>query len=347
MRAYWIATAAIATVMAMPAGAQTTVRHGGGWSRPGPGTAPRPTPQRWNGGTHRMQPRWGGRVGGRWYAGVYAPGGWTAYRRPVRGWVLPRYWFAPTFFINDYGAYGLGAPPQGYNWTRYYDDAVLVDGSGHVYDSVTGVNWDGRDDGPDVAYDDHGPDGPPPPPGANYAPPAPPPPQRERHDDGVGGAVVGAVVGGVAGNVIAGRGDKLGGTLIGAGVGAIAGAAIDQAEDHHKRRRLPPPPDRGPYPGHYGYPAEGYGPPPVVYAPPAEVVQGYGYDHHHGYDRRGYAGHPQTTVIRGPYGSVTTVTVIPAVTTTTTTTEYVYEAAPVRYRTVRKVRSCNCKYVRR
>ncbi|MEN2789605.1 RcnB family protein [Sphingomonas oligophenolica] len=96
-------------------------------------------------GTHRS--RWGGSVSGHWQGGAGAPGGWNAYRRPHRGWVLPSYWIAPSFFIYDYGTYGLSAPPQGYHWSRYYDDAVLMDQRGRVMDSVSGIDWDSYDDG--------------------------------------------------------------------------------------------------------------------------------------------------------------------------------------------------------
>ncbi|SOB87450.1 hypothetical protein SAMN06297144_2582 [Sphingomonas guangdongensis] len=68
----------------------------------------------WNGGRWTGGSRWGGRVGGRWHSGYYAPGGWNAYRRPYRGWQLPSYWYAPSFFINDWSFFGLGAPPYGY-----------------------------------------------------------------------------------------------------------------------------------------------------------------------------------------------------------------------------------------
>lgn len=166
-------------------------------------------------------PRWGGKVRGRWVGGQYAPGGWAAYRPPVRGWVLPRYWVAPSFFIEDWPVYGLTRPQPGYGWYRYYDDAVLADRDGRVFDVRSGLDWDARDDGryvrDDRAYE-------------RYA--------AERRDDGVGGAVIGGVAGAVAGNVIAGRGNRLGGTVLGAGVGALAGTAVDRAED----RRAPPPP---------------------------------------------------------------------------------------------------------
>ena len=148
-----------------PGGGAGRWEGGGNWqggARPAP--APRPMP---NSGPRRGS-RWGGRVNGYWYAGMQAPGGWNAYRRMKRGRTLPRYWVSPAFFIGDWGSYGLMAPPPGYFWTRYYNDAVLADQYGHVYDSVGGINWDTYG-----AYDDgdYGYDGPPPPYGAPY--PAP------------------------------------------------------------------------------------------------------------------------------------------------------------------------------
>lgn len=232
MRSLWIATAAVAAIAAAGvAEAQSvshrSVTHGGGTiarsnsvahsnsnsnsvsisraqSRSGPVIRTRIPRGGWtvNPGTHRPRPggpsRWGGHLGGRWQGGVHAPGGWKAYRRPSRGWVLPSYWYAPSFFISDYATYGLGAPPHGYNWSRYYDDAVLVDAHGRVYDSVNGVDWDrydgdhGYDErdrhdddrgprerghGPDYGHDDRyppiAPDHPLPPPG--HGPHGPPP----------------------------------------------------------------------------------------------------------------------------------------------------------------------------
>lgn len=87
-------------------------------------------------------PGWGGGyVGGQWVAGTRAPGGWNAYRRPQRGWQMPGYWRSPDYRIQNYAVFGLAAPPQGYGWSRYYDDAVLVDYDGRVYDSVSGLDW--------------------------------------------------------------------------------------------------------------------------------------------------------------------------------------------------------------
>ncbi len=276
------------------------------------------------------RPRWGGRIQGRWWAGYRAPGGWNAYHRPVRGWVLPSYWFTPNWYIKDWAGYGLPRPPAGYNWSRYYDDAVLLDSRGKVYDSIGGVDWDQFDvEGADYTY--HGDaqryDGyayqgwdyaapVAPAPGAPYA--APP------RSDGTKGAVAGAALGGVAGAGIAGRGARLGGALIGGGVGALTGYAVDRSVS---RSRVPPPPP--PHGAGYAYPpavaTRMPSPPPPPAPPPAPVV-------HTG---------PGTTVVTTSSGSssystggyyangyyypgtsVTTVTVQsqPVVTTTTTET---------------------------
>ena len=143
----------------------------------------------WQGGGWRVHHDWGGQVGGRWIGGTRAPGGWSSYHRPVRGWGLPGYWLAPSFIITDWGDYGLGEPPYGYHWSRYYDDAVLVDRYGRVTDCVPGVDW-GDDQGAADDYDyshDVGP-------GAGYPPPPPgavPPPVMVQEGPGCGcGAVV-------------------------------------------------------------------------------------------------------------------------------------------------------------
>ena len=86
--------------------------------------------------------RWGSKIGGRWWAGANAPGGWSGYRRPHTGWAVPPYWNAPRFYVGDWSSYGLARPLPGYNWVRYYDDAVLIDSRGSVFDSVDGVDWD-------------------------------------------------------------------------------------------------------------------------------------------------------------------------------------------------------------
>ena len=95
------------------------------------------------GGNHR----WGHRMGGRWFAGFQAPGGWGGYRAPFRGFTLPTYWIQPSYRINNFPSYGLYAPQTGYGWTRYYDDAVLSDSRGYVQDYRSNIPWDRMEGG--------------------------------------------------------------------------------------------------------------------------------------------------------------------------------------------------------
>jgi Ni/Co efflux regulator RcnB len=67
------------------------------------------------------------------------------YSRVVRGFVLPSFWLSPSFVVGDWGGWGLGAPGYGQRWIRYYDDALLIDERGRVFDTVEGVGWDGYD----------------------------------------------------------------------------------------------------------------------------------------------------------------------------------------------------------
>ncbi len=78
---------------------------------------------------------------GRWHGGLRAPGGYAAYQRPLRGFNLPRYWVNPGFAFSNFAFFGLRAPQTGYYWSRYYDDAVLINNRGTVYDSVSNVDW--------------------------------------------------------------------------------------------------------------------------------------------------------------------------------------------------------------
>lgn len=193
MRSYWLAAAAIAGVAgATPAVAQQRVWQDGRWVVMPRNTAPtvmRTNPHRW---TMRD---------GRWDAGHRAPGGWKSYRRLHRGATLPGYWRGDDFRVVDYLSFGLAAPPHGYHWTRYYDDAVLVDHDGRVWDSIDGIAWGGASAragyavadshagagypppriepvDPDDYYDDGYQDDRPPPPPYD----APPPPPR-RHGE--------------------------------------------------------------------------------------------------------------------------------------------------------------------
>jgi Ni/Co efflux regulator RcnB len=350
--------------------ATTTIRtgptissvSGGSWeqTRTGNWNGPRPGQRGPVYQQHQVhQQRWGGDVNGHWYAGMHAPGGWNAYRHPARGWTLPRYWIAPSFYIGDFNSYGLSTPPYGYSWSRYYDDAVLVDQRGRVWDSVGGIDWNGNDDGyyADSGYANGSYPG-----DANYRDGYATwqsdyysggqysddrPYYRERRNDGVGGAVVGAVVGGVAGSLIAGHGNRVAGTLIGGGVGAVAGYAIDRSQDRRRHGAPPPPP-----PGYYDQQQPG-----VSYAPPREVVQSGGYS-----TSTSYSSDYQQVGQQGGYASggywypPTTRTVVTIgsapVTTTTTTTEYVetnYVAAHkvwrkkhVAWRPRARLRACTC-----
>jgi Ni/Co efflux regulator RcnB len=63
----------------------------------------------------------------RFHAGPYrAPAGWR-YRRWVFGERLPAIYFARPYWITDFLAFELVAPPDGYVWVRYGPDAVLID----------------------------------------------------------------------------------------------------------------------------------------------------------------------------------------------------------------------------
>ncbi len=305
--------------------------------RPGPIAATPPVVRTSTHALPHRQPRWGSKIGGRWWGGANAPGGWAGYRRPHRGWAVPSYWTTPRFAVGDWSTYGLPQPPQGYGWARYYDDAVLIDPRGSVYDTVGDIDWDRADtvgyaavsprdyaandsvyaDPSERGYDDRG--------------------ASPRRDSGLGGAAIGAVAGGVAGNVIAGRGNRLGGTLIGAGVGAAAGYAIDKTEDRGRRASRP----SAEYSrSEYG---AGYAPPPASVAdypaPPPPLPYRTDYRQPRSYTVAPGAnwvspdGMTTVTTTSGgayPAGS-TTVVVQSAPVTTTTTTEY--------YETVSRPRS--------
>jgi hypothetical protein len=245
--------------------------------------------------------RWGSKIDGRWWAGANAPGGYAAYRRPVRGAAVPTYWNAPRFYVTDWRSYGLLQPPVGYNWVRYYDDAVLLDARGSIHDTEFGVDWDRFDRGPSYAGDQIDT-------GTAYRSDGYASDGYGRLDRGLGGAAIGAVAGGALGATVAGRGDRLGGALIGAGVGGIAGYAVDKAED------------RGRYaqPTRYGAP---YGEP--AYAYPPEPYDGHGRST--SYTTTVPAGGSHV-VHTGPGITTITVQTQPVTTTTTTTTEYVDDA---------------------
>lgn len=299
-------------------------------------TASVPTfPRSANGGSRN----WGPRSNGRWLGGFRAPGGWSAYRPAVRGFILPGYWINPGFFIGNYTRYGFSTPRSGFGWSRYYDDAVLTDRNGRVYDSVRGVNWDryDRHDGNAEDYSDsygYRDDG------LSADQQAPEARPRDR-DQGLGGALIGGAVGAVAGNVIGGRGNRLAGSLIGGGVGALAGAAIDRADNAGRgpdvRRQRDDRRDDGFEDGRDFDSRSG----------------GYDRDYDRGYDRsgphwqrRGYSGGRQRYYYRSapvysyaqPTETVITIESAPVTTTKTYVTETVTYVSAPRKRYVAKKR---------
>ena len=303
---------------------------------------------------------WGGRHQGRWIGGWQAPGGWGGYRRPFTGFILPRYWINPSFYISNYGQYGFSRPAQGYSWARYYNDAVLADQYGRVADTVYDYDWDqydyyddartagGSQGGYDPNYGQQGGFGQ----QGGYGPQdgyGPPPAARRRdRDGGLGGALAGGAIGAIGGSIIAGRGDRTAGARIGGGLGALAGLAIDSndragrgfgggfgrppgiSKKEWKRWQKA---QRAGYPGYpsAGYPNAGY---PRYPAYPNTGYPGYptypGYPVNSGQGGWGQQsggggcatqqGDGSTVVVNQGYGNCTTTITIQSQPVTTTTT---------------------------
>ncbi len=74
------------------------------------------------------------------------------YRKPHRGFRLPQTYVQPSYFIGNFGYYGLSQPNYGYGWSRYYDDAVLTDRRGVVQDARYNVDWDRYNQGYQDGY---------------------------------------------------------------------------------------------------------------------------------------------------------------------------------------------------
>jgi Nickel/cobalt transporter regulator len=136
-----------------------------------------------------------------------------SYQRPSYGFQLPPQWMTSESYV-DYREFGLDRPAPGFGWSRYYNDMVLTDQWGRVYDVADPYDRDDRRRGDH----DHG---------RRFG---------SRDTDGIAGGLAGAAVGAVAGNVIAGAGSRLAGSLIGGGVGALAGLAVEAALSKHNKR---------------------------------------------------------------------------------------------------------------
>jgi Ni/Co efflux regulator RcnB len=70
----------------------------------------------------------------------------AGYHRPEYGYRIPAEWTVPEYYISDFDNYGLSRPANGFGWSRYYDDAVLTDQWGRVYDWRDDVNWAEHDE---------------------------------------------------------------------------------------------------------------------------------------------------------------------------------------------------------
>ena len=75
-----------------------------------------------------------------YHVGVYVrPNGWY-YHRWGYGEVLPAFFWTQNYWLGNYIDYGLAAPPYGFVWVRYGDDALLIDqNSGEVLQVDYGV----------------------------------------------------------------------------------------------------------------------------------------------------------------------------------------------------------------
>lgn len=124
-------------------------RDGGrGWDR---GPAQRPDWARPDGrrDRDRSRPRYdAGRYQREWrpshrYRVPYyrAPVGYYAYRWSFNDY-LPWGWYSPSYWIDDWFAYGLPMPPAGCEWVRVGEDALLIDiFDGRVLSVVRMLFW--------------------------------------------------------------------------------------------------------------------------------------------------------------------------------------------------------------
>ena len=75
------------------------------------------------------------------FGAYFDPFGW-GYQRYSIGWRLWPSYYGSNFWINDPWQYRLPYAPPGYQWVRYYDDALLVDTwNGQVVDVIYSFFW--------------------------------------------------------------------------------------------------------------------------------------------------------------------------------------------------------------
>lgn len=55
---------------------------------------------------------------------------------------LAGHWLSSRFRVRDHRRYGFADSFHGGHWVRVYNDAVLIDGGGRIYDVRRGLDWD-------------------------------------------------------------------------------------------------------------------------------------------------------------------------------------------------------------
>jgi hypothetical protein len=90
------------------------------------------------GGGMQVHHRGGMKMGGHTSYG----GGKHNFQRMHKGSRMNSFWFGSRFRVNNWATYGFAAPRPGWFWIRYYDDALLLDGSGMVRDYRGNMDWD-------------------------------------------------------------------------------------------------------------------------------------------------------------------------------------------------------------
>jgi hypothetical protein len=113
-----------------PLRTQHIVRHGTHWTT------------EWRNDRKYDWRHWRNRHRSIFHLGIYYdPFGW-GYQPYSIGWRLWPSYYSSRFWINDPWQYRLPYAPPGYQWIRYYDDALLVDTfSGEVVDVLYNFFW--------------------------------------------------------------------------------------------------------------------------------------------------------------------------------------------------------------